>query len=68
MRIKELKSKPCPFCGERNDLEYEFAGSGGYIKCITCGAMGPDDERAQDPECDIDAAFEAWNKRAGDNK
>lgn len=27
--------------------------------------MGPSDEQAADPHCDIDAAYMAWNRRAG---
>lgn len=60
--------KPCPFCGEKEKLEYQSAASGGYIWCIGCSAYGPTDERDRDQECDIDAAHEAWNKRAGDKK
>lgn len=54
---------PCPFCGSTN-LRYEFAGSQGYIECNECGTQGPCDERAADPHCDTDAAYEAWNRRA----
>jgi transcription initiation factor TFIIIB Brf1 subunit/transcription initiation factor TFIIB len=50
---------PCPFCGLSNDLRYEFAGSQGYIVCDNCGAIGPCDEQAADPHCNIDAAYKA---------
>lgn len=53
---------PCPFCGS-DAMEYEFAGSQGYIECSTCYASGPDDKRAADPDCDIDAAWDAWDRR-----
>jgi len=32
--------------------------------CDACGAMGPSDEQAADPHCDVDAAYMAWNRRA----
>ncbi len=54
--------KPCPFCGSK-DLEYEFSGSQGYIKCNSCYALGPEAAEAADPICDVDAAFDIWNKR-----
>jgi len=54
---------PCPFCGS-NNLRYEFCGSQGYIECNECGTQGPCDERAADPICDLDAACDAWNRRA----
>ncbi len=54
---------PCPFCGSSN-LRYEFCGSQGYIECNECGTQGPCDERAADPICDLDAACDAWNRRA----
>jgi hypothetical protein len=45
-------------------LRYEFCGSQGYIECNECGTQGPCDERAADPICDLDAACDAWNRRA----
>ena len=53
---------PCPFCGSTN-LRHEFAGSQGFIECNECGTVGPCDERAADPICDIEAAADAWNRR-----
>lgn len=53
---------PCPFCGSSN-LRYELASSQGYICCDECGTMGPCDEQAADPHCDIEAAEVAWNRR-----
>lgn len=54
---------PCPFCGSTN-LRYDFAGSQGYIECNECGTEGPCDEQAADPHCDIEAAYDTWNRRA----
>jgi hypothetical protein len=45
-------------------LRYEFCGSQGYIECNECCTQGPCDERAADPICDLDAACDAWNRRA----
>lgn len=53
----------CPFCNYAT-VGYEFSSSQGFIRCTKCGAVGPDDEHAADPHCDIDAAYEAWQKRA----
>lgn len=55
--------KPCPFCGSA-ELEFVFSGSQGFIECLNCEAIGPYDEMAADPHCDVQAAFDAWNKRA----
>mgnify|MGYP001472478331 CR=1 FL=1 len=60
--------KPCPFCGEKENLAYEFGGSQGYIRCCTCDTYGPSDEKAGDPDCDVDAAYDAWNKRFDDKE
>lgn len=63
--VKDIdRLKPCPFCGSKN-LEYEFSSSQGYVKCNACGTLGPEDPQAADPICDIDAAFDIWNKRVG---
>jgi Lar family restriction alleviation protein len=56
--------KPCPFCGSTEALRFEFSGSQGYIVCDSCYAMGPCDAKAADPICDVDAAYNAWNRRA----
>jgi len=60
----EYQPKPCPKCGS-NKLRYEFVCSQGFILCETCGAEGPDDERASDPICDMDAAWRAWESWDG---
>ncbi len=59
--------KPCPFCGSAEALRFEFSGSQGYIVCDSCDAMGPCDAKAADPICDVDAAYNAWNRRATAN-
>lgn len=56
--------KPCPFCGCVDKLRFEFSGSQGYITCDNCCTMGPCDEQAADPICEMDAAYLAWNRRA----
>jgi RNA polymerase subunit RPABC4/transcription elongation factor Spt4 len=62
LRISEAHDA-CPFCGSL-EIKYDFAASQGYIVCTNCRACGPEDSRAADPECDIEAAFEAWRRRA----
>ena len=57
------KLKPCPFCGGSN-IKSENYSSQIVMECNDCGGMGPDAELAADPHCDIEAAEEAWNKRA----
>lgn len=54
--------KLCPFCGSTT-IKYEFSGSQGFIECQKCLACGPCEEKAADPICSIDAAYECWNKR-----
>ena len=53
--------KSCPYCGSKN-VEYEFSGSQGYIKCNKCEMMGPCIEKAADPYCEIQPAIDAWNQ------
>ncbi len=61
--MKNNKSlKPCPFCGSDN-LRYSFYSYQGVIECRHCGAVGPDAEKAADPECSVNAACEIWNHR-----
>ncbi len=54
----ENKLKPCPFCGGKarhfECLEY-------VVKCLDCDAEGPIRET-------VEAAIEAWNRRAGGEK
>jgi hypothetical protein len=62
-------TKPCPWCGEPDDHEYEDLGSGpppaGAVTCGACGARGPigyGRERKDYPGA-LDAAAERWNRR-----
>ncbi len=57
------KLKACPFCAG-TDIEYETRSSQGVMVCQACYASGPEAEGAADPECDIEAAEDAWNQRA----
>lgn len=59
------KARPCPFCGNEK-VEYIFSGSQGVVICHVCSAEGPLVEEAADPQCDIGAAIQAWNKRVKD--
>lgn len=54
---------PCPSCGELKKLEYRFSASCGFVECLTCHTLGPLDDEAADPVCDVDAAIDAWNRR-----
>ena len=55
--------KPCPFCGETEEIKEDGAGILGtsegfsnWVVCETCGGCGPVlDDNAQ--------AAEAWNRR-----
>lgn len=31
------KIKPCPFCGDLEDLEIEFRNEGWWVVCYACG-------------------------------
>jgi len=57
--------KPCPFCGDVNDLEYESWNAWYFsegldedisVRCANCGAFGP-------PCNTTNEAREAWNER-----
>ena len=65
--MSNIKLLPCPFCGSEN-LSYEFSSSQGYIICNECDTYGPCDDKAGDPRCDVDAAYNAWDKRAASVK
>ena len=53
------KLKPCPFCGEREELcllpDKHFYS----VNCEVCGTLGPIGETE-------DIAVELWNRRAHD--
>lgn len=57
------KLKPCPFCGETENLEISHYRSDGvwwhYVECAECIMTGPVGKLKRD-------AIEAWNKRAGE--
>ncbi len=53
----------CPFCRSKR-LHVPFEGSGYFVECKDCGATGPDDSEAQDPDADYFAAVRAWNTRS----
>ena len=55
--------KPCPFCGDKDLIDYEYQNyySSPYcrlrVACRKCGARGP--------LCDSkEQAIDAWNKRS----
>ena len=58
--MKEMKLKPCPFCG-REDIRAKIMNHEGYdvgiVFCINCGAQ----IRAFNSQAE---AIEAWNRRA----
>ena len=56
--------KPCPFCGEKEDIDYGIVTGPlkgfDYIQCQNCGAEIR--EIHKDGQCI--AAIELWNRRA----
>ena len=58
--------KPCPFCGETNDFDYQYGtedreGTPINIYCATCGAAGP---WCYTPDTEITQfADREWNTR-----
>lgn len=65
------KLSPCPFCGDRDELETDDDGGSNvdvFVRCHGCGAQGPatrvgcrDDD---DGEIDLESeAIELWNQR-----
>ena len=54
------KLKPCPFCGEKEDIEvFWYSPSSVSVSCSHCNCYGPYKEI---PEF----AIKAWNRRAGE--
>ena len=54
-----MPMRPCPFCGERKELEYaDFDNEREYgaVRCQNCGACGPEGYKSY--------AIEVWNRRA----
>ena len=52
--------KPCPFCGEKTELEiddpFEFIAEDFFVFCNKCSTTGPLGETK-------DEAIAAWNRR-----
>lgn len=56
--MNEIKLKPCPFCGEKENLEFNHScGDLVYVRCGRCTAFGPSGEGE-------DGAADEWNRRA----
>lgn len=63
-----MKLKPCPFCGNDDELMITNDADAGilrpddklfyYVMCVTCGGYGP-------KEFDEAPAAKAWNTRGG---
>lgn len=55
----EPPERPCPWCGEKIELEIRALGDEEYdechVRCINCGAMGPEADNIID-------AIKQWNK------
>jgi Lar family restriction alleviation protein len=66
--MKKRDAKPCPFCGEKKDIERvnidipQKEGQLIAMVCGTCGAQGPSGY-VDNPELDEYRAIEEWNKR-----
>ena len=55
------KLKPCPFCGNKENLELELWVISLRLFCPSCGCHGPTGGTKQE-------AIGAWNRRAGGDK
>lgn len=58
--MKEVKLKPCPFCGE-NEQDITNRESELAIRCQFCGAYGPWADS-------VVGAKEEWNRREDERK
>ena len=69
MTGKHETKKPCPFCGEQDDLELgtgtkDRDGTPVYLSCVTCGAQGPwVYEESDDSYHQFCSALHHWNIR-----
>ena len=61
--MKELK--PCPFCGEKENIDYGLMTGTmrglDYVQCQKCGAQITAVHRSKNIKIE---AIEAWNRRA----
>jgi Lar family restriction alleviation protein len=69
--MSEVKLKPCPFCGETEDLIIHLKWSGYgesicVVKCWLCYSEGPAQRVSRD--CSEYSAVNRWNRRAGEIK
>lgn len=56
------KLKPCPFCGEKKDLEFEKDSNGNWtVECACCGAIGPWSRSKEQ-------ARALWDERVGEGE
>ena len=66
--MPEIKLKPCPFCGEREDIDYGINTGTlkgfDYVECQNCGA----EIHAIHKNGKAIAAIDAWNRRAEPNE
>ena len=63
-------SKPCPFCGFKDEPGLDWDSHGVAAVCLRCGARGPeietsDDQPSRDDDADANAAIAIWNHRNG---
>ena len=56
--------KPCPFCGEKDDIDYGVTAGTmyglDYVQCQKCGAQITAAHRSKNIKIE---AIEAWNRR-----
>ena len=58
----EPELKPCPFCGEKDDLTVMRLGAS-FVRCLSCDAAGPI-AYAHSEKTAEHRAIELWNHRA----
>lgn len=56
---KQIKLKPCPFCGSIPTVETHQFYASHYVRCKGCNVTTP-------PNSDIKIAVKLWNRRAGE--
>lgn len=62
--VRPTTTQPCPTCKKSDKIVFTFSGSCGFLECMHCWTSGPCDDRAADPHCEVEPAYEVWDKRS----